>query len=79
MNWDDLPDVPEGSPLGSLWYVKARHRTNREVKGRTVRFKGPCPIKVELDYYCPPSVCVITEMRNVQMLWTEEECQRYNH
>ena len=47
----------------SWWWITARHRETREKKTRIVKFTGPMPLKDELDFYCPPDVCYITEMK----------------
>lgn len=50
-------------PENSVWYIKARHRQTKEVKSGFIKFTGPFPVEKELDFYCPPEVCIITEMR----------------
>lgn len=56
-------------PEFSWWYVKAKHRVTKEVKSGFVKFTGPFPIEAELNFYCPPDVCIIQEMR---FLWNDE-------
>lgn len=57
-------------PKFSYWWITAIHRETREERLSLCKFHGPMPLKHELEYYCPPDICVITEMK---FSWNSDE------
>lgn len=50
-------------PKSSWWWITAQHRETKQEKKYICKFTGPMPLADEMDFYCPPDVCVITEMK----------------
>jgi len=67
-----MPPVPEGCPKYTVWLVTAQKHHSHERQTRWVKFTGE-PLKAEMDYFCPPDVCVITEMRFLYAIWNDDE------
>lgn len=60
----------------SRWWIGVKHRKTGEEQLRLCIFRGPVPIAEELDYYVPPDIAYITQMKwssNSVKQITEEE------
>lgn len=51
------------SIVPTIWFVAAVHRRTGERKSGFLHCEGPVPLKHELDYFCPPDICSIVELR----------------
>jgi len=69
----ELPPVPEGCPPYSVWSISAQHHETKERKTGWVRFTGPMPLKDEIDYFIPPSMWAIYEMKFLWNVWKDDE------
>lgn len=50
-------------PKYSRWWVESRHRQTNEKNLHLCVFRGPFPIEEDLNYYVPPDIAYVTDLK----------------